>query len=188
MLNREVSMWSLVALILSMPARADMLPLVEEDPCPPGSFNVMTHAYSYCAVTKAADLECEPGEAPTEVAVCVAASTFSCNSGRLPDEAPCSFEADAVFGSCTTDADCERGSCQPSRACIQSSSTRGDWSIRDGSRAGISGATTGRSKDEDDRDRDSSSCAYMTDRGSASLIAFLVGLLGLGLMRRLGAP
>jgi len=185
MLGTEVPMWWILSGILSLNAWADAIPFPDDDPCPAGSRFVSSHAYSYCVPHGSSELSCERGEVLTDVRVCVEETTHSCNSGRMPDEAPCSFQADEAFSSCATQSDCERGTCQSSRACVTRSGVGSNWSIFDGSRAGITGTKTSDSSEkEDDDDRDESSCAHVTRRGGATVFALLVGVFGLGLIRR----
>jgi hypothetical protein len=177
-------MWWILSGMLSLNAWADAIYLPDEDPCPAGSSYTASHAYSYCVPHGTSELSCERGEVLTDVQICVEKTTHSCESGRMPDEAPCSFQADEAFSSCATQSDCERGTCQASRACVDGAGSGSIWSIFDGSRAGLAGTKTTSSEKADDDDHDGSSCAHVTRRGGASVIALLVGFFGLGLIRR----
>jgi hypothetical protein len=181
MLFAEVPMWMILSVLLSGPVRADAL-WIPDELCPPGSDWNVAHAYSYCGLNRPEHVDCGFGEVKKTVHLCAEETTHSCNDGRRYNEEPCSFEALEAFSACESDSDCERGSCIPSLDCIKRKPRDNDEE---------DGAEDGEARDEDRTDDDDgkkskdADCGCLSGRLQASSFAFLSGLFGLSLLRRL---
>jgi len=99
---------------LSM-AFADAL-MISETTCPKGSRIVQSHSYEYCG--PAACDWCEDGTCES-TGLCIETVEKSCQSGRVMNEPPCSFEASVVVGNCP-DGSCATGVCEVQKVCVKS--------------------------------------------------------------------
>ncbi len=101
-------------LLLSL-AFGDVL-MESQTTCPRGSRIAQSHSYGYCAP---ADCSwCEDGSCES-IGLCIETVEKSCQSGRMMNEPPCSFEASVVVGNCP-DGTCTKGVCQVKDVCVKS--------------------------------------------------------------------
>ena len=97
-------------------AFADALWMPDEA-CPKGSEWNVSHSASFCSPT-VCSADC--AGSCREVGLCVVDMQMSCNSGRLPDEEPCWFDASVASGTCDDDGDCAEGICVVAERCTKS--------------------------------------------------------------------
>jgi len=182
MLECEVPMWMILNLFMGGLGWADAI-MTPDELCPSGSSWRVQHAFSYCGLNDPEYLDCSFGQVKTEVHVCAEETTHSCNSGRVRNEEPCSFEAMEAFDTCQDDSDCKRGSCIPSVDCVRRSPR--DLEDEDPDQEELD-ADEDEDEDEDDGEKSSKAdCGCLSTGARASSIAFVMGVFGLGLLRRL---
>jgi len=106
----------LATLILSMPARADVVGPAPED-CPSGWSGTANHNGGWCVPRTCDEQACELGTTCETVRRCVVEEDRPC-AGHAAG-APCTLVHREAFGPCETDTDCDQGTCVTGRYCVE---------------------------------------------------------------------